>query len=105
MAAPGSSMGFCKTCHLPMHIRDFHSECLECLSISHDTGECDSCKNICVSIISCRLKIVGEAVTQGKWPSDWRQRLSIMENFAWATPSAHEEEEVILSPDSSEGEN
>ena len=52
------------------------------------------------------MKIVGEAVTQSKWPADWRQRLSIMENSVWAVPSAHEqEEEVILSPDSSEDDN
>ena len=83
-----------------MHPRDFHAECLECLTTSHNSGDCGICKGICLTIYSCRLGIVGEAIQNHKWPADWRQRLAIVEKSVWATPVAIEHN----SPDSSEDE-
>ena len=90
----------CRLCSLEMHSGDLHAYCLQCLTTTHESRECRSCKAICLPIYSCRLGIVGDALQANNWPSDWRQKLLQVEDSVWQTPhqgtAVHDD-----SPDSS----
>ena len=105
----------CRGCNLEMHSQDHHPFCLMCLTTTHVSGDGHFCKDICYSIYSCRLGIVGEALQAGKWPTDWRTQLFSAEDALWANPqkdsnsgndspdSSHEEDQVETVPEKPTG--
>ena len=70
MAALQYTRKLCHTCSCEMHIGDYYSYCLECLTTTHDSGDCGFCKAICMPIYSCLLGIIGDALQAYKWPVD-----------------------------------
>ena len=94
----------CESCSQEMHPMDRHPYCLECLTPTHDSGVCDLCKEICYSIYSVRLEIVGDALLAHKWPQGWRVKLRTSEDSVWSTPS-NDSTVGNASPASSHGDD
>ena len=83
-----------------MAVRDPHSVCLECLTATHVPTQCRLCTDIPFTLLQVRYGLMGDALQQSKWPSDWRITLARAEQAVWAgpdhnspTPSEEEEEE------------
>ena len=68
---------------------DQHPYCLQCLTTTHDSGQCGFCKAICFSVYSCRLGIVGDALQANKWPQGWRTQLLKCEDTVWSSTQQH----------------
>ena len=84
-----------------MAIKDTHDVCLECLTGTHVPTKCLFCTEIPFSLLQVRYGLMGDALQQSKWPSDWRSTLARAEQVVWADP-AHNS--PSLSPSSSDGD-
>ena len=56
----------CRGCNALMHLADKHVFCLKCLTISHEGADCHHCKKIGYEVYSCRLGLVGDAITNSR---------------------------------------
>ena len=84
----GSGRKKCRSCSLDMNVRDLHVDCLQCLTTSHCSTECQVCKDFCFAMFSCRLGIVGDALQKNqRWPDNWRSKLLETEDSVWSVHS------------------
>ena len=102
----------CRGCKELMHSKDKHPFCLMCLTTTHESGECVHCKKICYAVYSCRLGLVGDTITNSRWPDGWRATLLEEETRVWGSnqveendrgspDSCHEDEQDIQDEDTS----
>ena len=93
----------CPACHGDMSVRDTHSICLQCLTATHVPTKCSYCQDIPFNILKVRYGLMGDALQQSKWPSDWRVTLARIEQVVWSapehnSPTASEDDEEETDP-------